>query len=302
MRKMQVVILMMLPVWVNSQQVCFENKQYPRPALSESSNILYQSKLAEAKLAYEKDTNNAEALIWYGRRTAYMGNYEEAISIFTKGIRLHPADARFYRHRGHRYLTLRCFDKAIADFEKAAHLIEGRTDEVEPDGLPNALNIPTSTLQSNIWYHLGLCYYLKGKYKKARDAYRQCLVVSTNNDMYVATANWMYITLRKLGDEPAAEKLLQTISPGMNLIENKDYHAILLLYKENKVIADPVQYLKNEKKDLGLASFGFGLGNYLWLKGNKDDAKKVFELVLDSNQWAAFGFIAAEIQARSSKE
>ena len=75
---------MMLPVLVNSQQVCFENKQYPRPALSESSNILYQSKLAEAKLAYEKDTNNAEALIWYGRRTAYMGNYEEAISILQK--------------------------------------------------------------------------------------------------------------------------------------------------------------------------------------------------------------------------
>jgi Tfp pilus assembly protein PilF len=287
---------MLLSREINAQQTCFEHKQYPRPAISEQASVLYNTKLAEAKVEYEKDTSNADGLIWLGRRTAYLGDYEEAIKIFSKGIRTHPRDARFYRHRGHRYLTLRCIDKAIADFEKASQLIKGKPDEIEPDGLPNAQNVPTSTLQSNVWYHLGLCYYLKGEYTKARDAYRECLAVSTNNDMYVATANWMYITLRKLGDVVAAEKLLETISPGMNLIENKDYYQILLLYKENTSIADPVEYLKSEKKDLGLASFGYGLGNYLLLNGRKEEAGKVFKLILDSNQWGAFGFIAAEVE------
>ncbi len=56
---------------------------------------------------------------------------------------------------------IREFDRAIQDFEKAATLIEGTEDKIEPDGLPNAQNIPVSTLHTNIWYHLGLAYYLQ---------------------------------------------------------------------------------------------------------------------------------------------
>ncbi len=76
-----------------------------------------------------------------------------------------------YRHRGHRYITLREFDKAIADFNKAVELIEGTDDIVEPDGAPNAAGIPTSTLHTNIWYHLGLAHYLKGDFAAALLAY-----------------------------------------------------------------------------------------------------------------------------------
>src|SRR5690349_16959693 len=125
-----------------------------------------EAKLAEAQEALRKNPDDADALIWVGRRTAYLGRYQEAIEIFSQGIAKHPEDARFYRHRGHRYITVRNLGPAIRDFEKAAALIEGKPDEVEPDGLPNAKNIPTSTLQSNVWYHLGLSYYLQGDFEK----------------------------------------------------------------------------------------------------------------------------------------
>ncbi len=294
-------LLLLFSLYVTAQPTCFENKPYPAPSLSDAARQLYQSKFAEAKTNYEKDSSHADNIIWLGRRTAYLGKYEEAIAIFSKGIQLHPADARFYRHRGHRYLTLRCFDKAIADFEMAAILIKGKPDETEPDGLPNAQNIPTSTLQSNIWYHLGLCYYIKEDYKKAMAAYKRCLQVSKNNDMYVATANWLYITLRKLGKTKEAAKLLKTITGEMPLIENKDYHQVLMLYKQETDIADPVAYLSGSKENLGLASFGFGLGNYLLLQGKKEQARKVFELITASNQWAAFGYIAAEAELARMK-
>ncbi len=164
MRKSLVFILLLVSTNIFGQLNCFENKEHPLPALSEQTKKLYESKLAEATADYKKDSTNADAIIWLGRRTAYLGNYKEAIAIFTKGIVLHPQDARFYRHRGHRYITLRCFDKAIADFEKAATLIKGKPDEIEPDGIPHAQNTPTSSLQSNIWYHLGLAYFIKGEY------------------------------------------------------------------------------------------------------------------------------------------
>ena len=95
----------------------------------------------------------------------------------------------------------------IADLERAAELVRGEPDEIEPDGAPNRYNVPRTTLQFNIHYHLGLARYLKGDFEGALDAYRACMDVATNDDMIVAVADWMYMTLRRLGrdqEEPAA--------------------------------------------------------------------------------------------------
>jgi len=302
MEKIFVFILLLISLNTAGQQACQENKPYPVPVLSEESKKELENKLAEAKENYAKDSSDADNIIWLGRRTAYLGNYREAIGIFTQGIKLHPRDARMYRHRGHRYITLRCFDQAIADFKKAASLIKGKPDEPEPDGLPNAKNIPTSTLQSNIWYHLGLAYFIKGMYRKALMAYRECLKVSKNPDMYVATANWLHLTLRRLNKSKEADALLNTVSADMNLIENTDYHKILMLYKTETDFADPLSFLEKEKAGLGLASFGFGMGCYLLFKGDKENARKIFEKIVGSNQWASFGYIAAEAALLQMKD
>jgi tetratricopeptide (TPR) repeat protein len=97
-----------------------------------------EAQLAEARADYEADPANADALIWYGRRTAYLGDYRTAIAIYSEGIEKHPTDPRLYRHRGHRYISVRRFDAAIADLERAASMIAGREDEIEPDGMPTS--------------------------------------------------------------------------------------------------------------------------------------------------------------------
>jgi tetratricopeptide (TPR) repeat protein len=125
-------------------------------------------------------TAQPEAMIDIGRRHAYLWRYGQAIDWFTRGIARYPGDARMYRHRGHRDITTRQFDRARADLEKAATLIRGTADQVEPDGAANPSGIPRSTLHFNVWYHLGLTYYLQGEYAKALEAYRACLAVSKN--------------------------------------------------------------------------------------------------------------------------
>ncbi len=45
-----------------------------------------------------------------------------------------PNDPQFLRHRGHRYVTIREFDRAIADLEKAGEMIKGKSNKVEQDG------------------------------------------------------------------------------------------------------------------------------------------------------------------------
>ena len=86
-------------------QVC--DKDIPKIYVSEKAKAVYESKLAEAKINFENNPN-AENLIWLGRREAYLGNYQTAILSYTNGIAKYPKDARFYRHRGHRYISSRC--------------------------------------------------------------------------------------------------------------------------------------------------------------------------------------------------
>lgn len=278
-----------------SAQITFcGNKTYPALSFSTEAKAKLEKDIATAYDLYIKDTSDADALIWYGRRLAYSGQYDKAIEVYTKGIQQHPTDPRLYRHRGHRYLTTRCFDKAIADFQIAAQLIKSKPDEIEPDGMPNAQNIPTSTLHSNIWYHLGLAYYLQGEFSKAEKAYRECLKVSTNPDMYVATANWYYITLRELKKEKKAQKLLETVQKEMKLIENEGYLTILLLYKNLQNPEELYQKLMADQNNLNNATAGFGLGNFYRLSGNPEKAQLIFQQVVKGSQWGSFAFMAAE--------
>ena len=166
-----------------------------------------------------------------------------------------------------------------------------------PDGMPNAKNIPTSTLQSNIWYHLGLAYYLKKDFKKAEKAYKECLKVSKNPDMYVATANWYYITLKELKKEKTASNLLSTVHKNMELIENEGYLQILLLYKGNQNVAPLLENLTQDNSALTNATTGFGVGNYYRLTGNMKKAREIFQIVTSGSQWGSFAYMAAEIWA-----
>lgn len=292
MKILPIFILLVVFSSLSFAQNCLETAKVVPPVVSANAQKVYETKLVEAKAVFEK-TPNADAIIWLGRRTAYLGNYKEAIKIFTDGIEKYPKDARFYRHRGHRFLSIRCFDEAIKDFEFAAKLVKGKTDEVEPDGLPNAQNIPTSTLQSNIFYHLGLAYYVKKDFKKALKAYRECEKVSKNPDMLVATKHWLYMTLRRLNKTKEAVKSIADIGDNLDIIENDDYYKLIKLYQGK---LKPEDLMTNDVNSLSNASAGYGLGNWFLYNGKRDEAMKVFRQITSGNQWASFGFIAAEME------
>ena len=263
-----------------------------RPDLPEDFVELQSGLLAEALAGVDADPEDADALIWAGRRTAYLGRYGEAIEIYGEGIRRHPEDARFLRHRGHRYLSTRRLSDAIADFERAAKLVEGSDNVVEPDGLPNARGIPTSTLHGNIRYHLGLAHYLQGDFEAALTAYEKCQEFSDNPDMLVATTHWHYMTLRRLDRDAEAAALLTEIRPDMDIIENGSYHHLLMLYKEHA--GEQSLPLPEDGEDLDRATIGYGAGNWELYHGRPERAREIFRDILADGPWAAFGYLAAE--------
>lgn len=266
-----------------------------RPVMSAERKADFEGRLAKARADAEANPSDPMPYIWIGRHLAYLGRYGDAVAAFGQGIKRFPEDARFYRHRGHRYISTRQFDKAVADFEKAAQLVEGKADQVEPDGLPNAAGIPTSTLQTNIYYHLGLAHYLKGDFDAALSAYRRCLDLCTNNDMAVATRDWLYMTLRRLGRDAEAAKVLEPVTADMKLLESFSYHKRLLMYRGQMKAGDLLKPPSDDPDPtLAYATQGYGVGNWYLYQGQKEKAIDVYRKVLDTGYWSAFGYLAAE--------
>lgn len=283
-----------LPPGVEAISLLGDELRTPEPP--DEVRAVYEENLAAARRAFEATPEDADSIIWLGRRTAYLGRYREAIEIFTRGIELHPDDARMYRHRGHRHVSVREFDRAIDDFTRAVALIDGTEDETEPDGLPNARGIPTSTLHFNIWYHLGLAHYLKGEFEQALLAWQACLAVSRHDDSVVATAYWLNNTMRRLGLDERADGLLATIHEGMDIIESTSYLDVLLLHAGERT---PEDLLGPSGADATLASTttAYGVGMWHWLSGREDEARRIWrEALTNANQWAAFGYLAAEAE------
>jgi len=261
-----------------------------RPQINSQRDSLHIQKYLTALKNYEANKNQETNIIWLGRRMAYLGDYQKAIEIYSEGITKFPKEPQFYRHRGHRYISTRQLDKAIADFDVAVSLIKDKTDVIEPDGIPNRLNQPVSSLHTNIWYHLGLAYYLKGEFKSALAAFQKCLLASKNDDMIVATSHWLYMILQRMELPEEAALVLNPIHKDMIIIENIAYHKLLLFYKGEL----------SEKEFAGDQSLGsseavqYGIGNWYFYNENKDKAFAIFKTLVENGNWAGFGYIAAE--------
>ncbi len=253
--------------------------------------------LAGAKAEYDANPENADAIVWYGRRIAYTGDYLSAIDVFSQGIALHPSDARFFRHRGHRYISIREFDKAIADLETAAALIQGQENAIEPDGLPNPQNIPLTTTHGNIWYHLGLAYYLKQDWPNALTAFQNGYNLGGNDDNLVSTGHWIYMIQRRMGNEAAATASLSGISHDMNIIENMSYHQLCLLYRDEISIED---MMAANGDDPSNAAVAYGIANYYYYNGDREKSDALLNSILQGSSWASFGYIAAEADLANS--
>lgn len=83
------------------------------PRLPNAGKLTSDLEAAQKTLA--ANPNDPEAVIWVGRRYGYLWRFQDAIATFSRGIERWPDNAKFYRHRGHRYITIRQFAKAEAD-------------------------------------------------------------------------------------------------------------------------------------------------------------------------------------------
>jgi len=266
-----------------------------RMPMSAATRARYEQQLSEAKKSFDAAPANVDSLIWYARRLGYLGHFREAIDVYSRGVAANPANAWLLRHRGHRHISIREFDAAIRDLERAAQLVAGKPDQVEPDGQPNEQNTPIGTLHSNIDYHLALAYYLTGQYEKTLPIYKREMDNARNDDRRVSMAYWYYLALRRTGRVAEANAVLAPINPQMRIIENGSYRDLLLVFK-GVLSSDSVLAAAAAGGDstTAFATVGYGVAAWHALNDRRAESQRLLERVMAGGQWPAFGFIAAE--------
>ncbi|MFI4942937.1 MAG: tetratricopeptide repeat protein, partial [Burkholderiales bacterium] len=156
------------------------------------------------------------------------------------------------------------------------------------------------TLQYGIFYHLGLAHYLKGDFASAEKAYRRCLETARDNDdSIVGVTDWLYMTLRRQGKDKEAAALLEPVRADMKVADSRVYLNRLLMYKG---VYKPEDLLRAGGDGLARATYGYAVGNFALVNGRPDEARATFEQVTAGEQWAAFGFAAAEAELARNKK
>jgi tetratricopeptide (TPR) repeat protein len=275
------------------------------PTLSDATRARLEADLAAAQSELAKGPGSADAAIWVARRLGYLGRHREAIAVLTEALAAHPDDVRILRHRGHRYLSVRELAKAVADLERAASMVvaKGLPDELEPDGAPNELGVPTSTTQFNIWYHLGLAHYLSGNFEQAAEAYRTCLEKGSStateaiargaNDRRVATTDWLWLTLMRLDRRAEAAAALAAVPSDLEVIEDQTYLDRIRLYKGETT---PEALLADAQGAVDVATRSYAVGAWYLVRGDAERARAWFERTLVNAQWGSFAVLAAEAE------
>lgn len=280
---------------VGAQACTLQGRPLYAPALSALEFAKRSAALDVARRAWDAAPGDPDALIWVGRRLGYLGRMREALDTFTIGVAQHPGDARMWRHRGHRYISVREFELALADLEHAAQLVRGKPDEVEPDGMPNKSGVPLETLQSNVHYHLGLARFLARDWRGAERAFRDAFAAARNADNQCSATHWLYLSLRKQGEHAQAARALEAVRSVGDVVEYRGYFELCRGYL-GEMSLDEVFERARARGGVEFATCGFGAAQWHAFEGRAERSREILDQVLASENPFAFGFIAAEAE------
>ncbi len=245
--------------------------------------------IAKADAALAADPKNVDLILAAARARDAALQFHAAIDIYTKGLALAPSDVRLLRFRGHRYISIRRFDLAVADLQKAVGLTPSSFD---------------------VTYHLALAHYLRGEFGDAARVYTSCLgattdpaplpqgwrscttTKTTDNDR-VAVSDWLYRALRRAGRHDEARALLPSFTAGMKVGENEAYYTALRFYAG--ALTEDAAMTPTTKSENRLVTVGYGIATFHLANGDTARACALLKRIADEPNWNAFGVIAAEV-------
>ena len=100
--------------------------------------------------------------------------------------------------------------------------------------------------------------------------------------------------MRRLDLDARADELLAIIREDMDIIESGSYLEVLLLHKGERAPEDLLGP-SGDEATLASTTTAYGVAMWHFVNGRREEAYRLMEGILSNrNQWAAFGYLAAE--------
>lgn len=235
--------------------------------------------VAAARARVEADPRDADAWMGLGLALSRSSLMREAVEAYSRAIAIDPFKGIYYRHRGHRHISCWEFPEAAADFETAARMIPENWD---------------------VWYHLGLSYYLMGEYDLAQGAYRRCLELTDMGDIeaYPAIIDWSWRTARRRGDEELASELIAMLPADFPIDTDECGYALNCAVYQGRYTPDEALEICSKFDSLHNATSLYAIGNYLRETGDDARGLEVLDRLVslaDEDGWCTFGYLAAAV-------
>ena len=250
-----------------------QSVQYRSPAGVEYRSQADTGAIARAQAALNADARNVDRIIALGVAQSGVRQFREAIETFTRGLAIAPTNAMLYRWRGHRYLSVREFDRAMQDLNRGLAL---------------------DSLNYGVLYHLGIVRFVKGDFSGAADAFRRAQPRAPEGGELAGSTDWLWMSLSRAGKHAEAKAMLDR-RPDSVKVTNA-YAQRLRLYRGE---IGPDQVLTPaDTADVQVATLSYGIGNWYVVRGDTARARTWFERSIRSGGWPGFGFILSEVELR----
>jgi len=259
---MSIILSILAPLCV------LQSVQYRSPAGTEYRAQRDTGAIARAESALAADPRNVDRIIALGVAQSSVRQY--------RGLKIAPNHALLYRWRGHRYLSTRQFDRAMADLTRGARL--------------------DSTIYG-IWYHLGIVRFVGRDFAGAADAFTRALPMAPDSGERAGSTDWLWMSLSRAGRKADAQALLDRHPDVPNA--GNAYAQRLRLYRGD--VAPDSVFTPADTSDIQIATLSYGIGDWYLVQGDTAKARGWFERAVASGGWPAFGFIVSEIELRSRK-
>jgi tetratricopeptide (TPR) repeat protein len=270
-RAVSVAVLTAVLTAVLAAPMTAQSVQYRSPAGIEYRAQLDTGPIARAERALAADPRTIQRFIELGIAQAGARQMQEAVQNFTRALAVAPNDAMLYRWRGHRNLSVRNFDRAMADLTQGYGL---------------------DSLNYGILYHLGVLRYVRGDFNAAADAFRRAQPRAPDGGELAGSTDWLWMSLQRAGR--SAEAVAMLARRPDTLPTTAAYAKRLRLYRGE--ISPEALFAPSDTGDVDIATLSYGLGNWYLVKGDTAKARAQFERSIKSGGWPAFGFIASEAE------
>ena len=253
-----------------------QSVQYRSPA-----GVAYRAQadtgpIARARQALAAEPRSVERVVQLGLAQSGARQFREAIATFTRGLALAPDDPVLLRWRGHRYLSVREFDRARAD-------------------LTRGLRIDSTSY--GILYHLGVLRYVRGDFAGAADAFARAQPRAPDAGELAGATDWRWMSLQRAGRAAEADAML---ARRPDSLETTNANRQRLRLYRGEIGPDAVVG-PADTADVQVATLSYGVGNWHLVRGDTATARRWFARAVASGGWPAFGFIAAEAELRRLK-